>query len=307
MKEDYAPVVVFGYNRADHLRQALEALSQADDAKETSLWIFCDGPKPGQDPARVLATRSVARDLQWEGLFTSVTVVVAEENKGLARSVIGGVSLVLDGAPSVIVLEDDLIVAPDFLRFMNDCLKFYRHEAKIGTVAGFCPLKGPPPGYAHDVYAVPRNCSKGWGIWKERWNEIDWEARDAWRLWRQPAFRRSFTSAGAEQLYRLWRQLHGKIDSWSIRVDLWLTLTGRYAIYPVHNRILDIGFDGSGVHTSVGESINDVISTTAQPYSLTHPAPDPIVLEEFKVIYSGRWPRRVLRSLRDRFLRLPAS
>ena len=295
-----APVVVFGYNRPDHLQQALSHLAQADGALASDLWIFCDGPKSGVDPAPVHAVRLLASDPFWTTRFASVHVELSEHNKGLARSIIGGVSAVISEYGRVIVVEDDVLVATDFLRFMNDCLDFYRDDSRVGSITAFSPLSKAPPGYEPDVMAVPRNCSQCWATWVDRWREVDWSAPDAARVFRDPALRKRFNVTGNDRTDRLRRQLAGRIDSWSIRFGLWQTLSERYTIYPVHNRVRNIGYDGSGIHTRQGQNVNDEALVAARPYQLQTVAEDPKILRRIARIYAGPWHRRVLRDLRVR-------
>ncbi len=280
------------------MRQTLDHLAQADGAAESPLWIFCDGPKLGTDPSQVDAVRALAHDPQWVQKFASVKVVVATQNKGLARSIISGVSVVMDEAGRAIVVEDDLLTAPDFLRFMNDCLNFYEDDQSVGSITGFSPLTEVPSGYPHDIMAVPRNCSHGWATWADRWQQVDWEARDATKLARDPALRRRFNAAGNDRFGRLQRQLGGKIDSWSIRFGLWQTLAGRNTIYPILNRVHNIGFDGSGVHTRSGQDVNAQALSEARPYRLQSAAPDPAIMRHVARIYGGAWHKRVWRDFR---------
>ncbi len=296
---DFAPIVVFGYNRPDHLRQTLEYLSRAEGAIQSELWIFCDGPKPGAEPAMVRAVRKVARDTVWTERFRSIHVEVSDINKGLAKSIIGGVTQVMEAAGRAIVVEDDLLVAPDFLRFMNGCLDYYQDDSKVGSVTGFSPLVTPPANYAHDVMAIPRNCSHGWATWADRWRSVDWDARDAARIWREPVLRRRFNAAGNDRLGRLLRQLDGQIDSWSIRFGLWQTLSGRYTIYPVQNRVRNIGFDGSGVHTRKGEEVNSEALNEARDFHLEPVTEDHSVLRAVARVYSGPRFMRTMRGARS--------
>lgn len=298
---DLAPIALFGYNRPDHLRQTLDHLARADGALDSSLWIFCDGPRPGADLAQIKAVRALAQDPVWAKHFASIQVRTSAANKGLARSIIDGVSAVMDSAGRAIVIEDDLLVAPDFLRFMNDCLDFYRDDQNVGSITAFSPLKKKPAGYPHDVMAIPRNCSHGWATWSDRWREVDWAATDAAKLSQDRALRRRFNVAGNDRFGRLVRQLEGQIDSWSIRFGLWQCLAGMHTIYPVHNRISNIGFDGSGVHTRQGEDVNASALTEARAYRLEHVVEDPAILRQVARIYGGEWYKRALREVRFRF------
>lgn len=294
-----APVVVFGYNRPDHLSKTLTALAQADMAAKTRVWVFSDGPRNTDAEVQVIAVRELLLEPKWQEVFAGFTVIEAEQNKGLANSIISGVSQILELHDQVIVLEDDLIVSKDFLCFMNDCLKYYGDDQKVGSITGFCPLTGISPAYAHDVMAVPRNCSHGWATWADRWFEVDWMARDALRVKNDRNLRRTLNSAGSDRLDRLRRQLAGQIDSWSIRFGLWQVLTGRHTIYPVDNRIQNIGFDGSGIHTRVGEAKNSEISDEAIAYKLTSPEISPDILSAFHATYSGSILSRLRRGIRN--------
>jgi hypothetical protein len=294
----FAPIVVFGYNRPDHLRQTLEYLARAEGAIQSELWIFCDGPKPGAEPALVRAVRKVARDTVWTERFRAVRIEVSDINKGLAKSIIGGVTQVMEAAGRAIVVEDDLLVAPDFLRFMNDCLEFYCKDQSVGSITGFSPLAQPPKGYPHRVMAVPRNSSQGWGTWADRWNEIDWEARNARRIWRETALRRRLNSAGSDRADRLRRQLDGKIDSWSIRFGLSQLIAGNVTIYPAHNRILNIGYDGTGVHSGVGNPKNEQVDFADAGMRPAHVDVDSRVLRAFRRVYSGPWYKSTFRGVR---------
>jgi len=293
-----APIVLFGYDRPDHMRQALEHLARADGASDSPMWIFCDGPKPGADLARIAAVRALANEPEWTRKFASVRVEVSERNKGLACSIIGGVSTVMDALGRAIVVEDDVLVAPDFLRFMNDCLDFYQADQTVGSVTGFSPLADPPAAYTRDVVAIPRNCSQCWATWADRWQQVDWDAKAAANLLRDPALRRRFNAAGNDRFNRLQRQIAGKIDSWSIRFGLWQTLSGRHTIYPVLNRVRNIGYDGSGVHTRSGQDVNARAPSHAWPYRLEPVTPDPAIVRHVARIYGGPWHKRVLRELR---------
>jgi hypothetical protein len=283
----YAPVAVFAYNRPDHLRLTLISLAAANGADRTHLHLFCDGPKSAEDEERTQSVLAVAIDPEWERRFGSVKVATTAINKGLARSIIDGVTKVLSCNGCAIILEDDLLVAPDFLDFMNDCLDFYKGDARIASISGFSPLRAPPVGYESDIVAVPRNCSHGWATWADRWNEVDWQVRDVELLCRRPELRSRLNSAGSDRLFRLFRSLKGGNDSWSIRFGLWQAVSGRLTIYPVQNRIRNIGFDGSGVHTRTGEEINNYIPDVRRPVQLECVEVDPRVLAAFRKIYSG--------------------
>lgn len=290
-----APVVVFAYNRPQHLQRTLDALAACRLAAQTQVHVFADGPRK---PAAAEAVAEVRHVLQAEatlGRFASFHVQASDKNLGLANSIIRGVGQVLATHDRVIVMEDDLVVSADFLEFMNACLAFYKDDASVGVVTGFCPLTSLPSGYAEDVFVVHRNSSQGWGTWARVWKDVDWSASGIDRLNRNWALRRAFNREGNDRYDRLRRQLAGSIDSWSIRFGLSLFLRGLGTVYPVVNRIANIGYDGSGIHSGTGMPKNEQIAESS--YTLRPVKLDAQIQRAFHRIYSGSMGGRLKREV----------
>lgn len=292
---ELAPVVVFAYNRPEHLRQTLDGLAACRLAGRTDVHVFSDGPRTAVAADAVGEVRDMIATEAGASRFRSLVVTESATNMGLANSVIRGVTQVLNAHGRVIVLEDDLLVSPDFLEFMNDCLDFYATDDTVGAVTGFCPIERMPGSYREDVFLASRSCSQGWGTWTRVWEGVDWTAAGIGMLGRNWALRRKLNSEGNDRYDRLRRQLAGRIDSWSIRFGLSLFLRGLGTIYPVVNRIRNIGYDGSGVHSGIGTPKNE--NTAEAPYALRRVQIDPDVQREFHRTYSGRFPGRVVRDV----------
>lgn len=132
----YAPIALFTYNRADHTRKAVESLLQNAEAKDSDLFIFSDGPKNEKTVRGVADNREYIHTVTG---FKTVTIVEREKNWGLANSLIAGITDVINKYGRVIVVEDDLILSPYFLKFMNDGLEKYKDDDRVGTITGFVP------------------------------------------------------------------------------------------------------------------------------------------------------------------------
>jgi len=294
-----APVALFVYNRPDHTRRTVEALAANLGAKETTLWVFSDGPKTEATREKVDAVRAFVRTLPDAGLFGEVILREAPENRGLRRSIVAGVSEVMAASGRAIVLEDDLVTAPDFVAFMSDCLDVYEADRSVGSIAGYCPLKTPPPGYGHSVYAVPRSSSHGWATWKDRWEAVDWSASRFAEFWKNRALRRAFDACGSDRSDRLRREVERGAESWSVIFGFSLLLHGQNTIVPTITRIRNIGDDGSGVHSFHGAAMNEDLPSRPTPYVLEHVEPDPRVMEAYRRLYSGGVATRAARFLRN--------
>ena len=112
----YSPIVLFVYKRPCETEKVLEALAANEVATQSELIVYADGPKNEDEKEQCEAVRQLIRNCTG---FAKVTLHAAEKNRGLANSVISGVTETLEKYDRVIVLEDDLVTSKYFLRFLN--------------------------------------------------------------------------------------------------------------------------------------------------------------------------------------------
>ena len=237
--------MLFVYNRAENTERTLEYLKNNTIAKDTELYIFSDAAKTPKGKAKVDAVREIIR--RADG-FKSVTVYEAEQNKGLSRSVIGGVTQIIEKYGRVIVLEDDLATSPVFLQYMNDALDFYEKDSRIWSISGYQYPFEMPESYKESVYLTYRGSSWGWASWKDRWETIDWEVSDYKAYKYNPKRIAHFCKGGTDLDKMLRWQMRGKLDSWAIRWCYSQSCQRRYSVYPRVSLIRNGGLDGSGTH-----------------------------------------------------------
>jgi GT2 family glycosyltransferase len=154
-----APILLFTYKRLATLKQTVAALQNNPMAKESDLFIFSDGAKYESDEIIVAQIRDYLNEISG---FKSLKIIKAEKNKGLANSIIDGVTQVMELYEHVIVLEDDLITTPNFLDFMNSCLNKYRASEEVFSISGYSFNLGKEPGNENDNYFLTRGWSWGW-------------------------------------------------------------------------------------------------------------------------------------------------
>jgi glycosyltransferase involved in cell wall biosynthesis len=240
-----APIVLFCFNRPAHLKQTIEALQQNLLAQESELIIYSDGPKKKSDEPLVAQVRSYLTTIQG---FKSVNIIQSEKNNGLAASIIKGVSDVLNRSKKVIVLEDDMLSAPDFLVFMNEALSVYESRNDIFSISAYGPPISFPAGYKEDLYLAPRASSWGWGTWLSKWENADWNVTGFAELTKNKGKRSQFTRGGEDLWPMLVKQQRKVIDSWAIRWTYSQFINNAFGVYPVHSKIRNIGTDGSGTN-----------------------------------------------------------
>jgi len=242
-----APICLFVYSRLTETRQLIESLQQNMLADQSHLFIFSDGAKSEKVRKDVDEVREYIHKVTG---FSQVTVYESVVNKGLANSVISGVTQVVNEFGKVIVLEDDLILSTNFLNFMNEALDYYEDKKKVLNISGYSFTLQYPADYKSDVAFSYRFASWGWAIWKDRWEQIDWEVKDyrsfKWNLFKMLKFSRG----GSDLCKMLSRQMNGKIDSWAIRFDYHHSKHNYLDVFPVTSKVKYNGFNSEATHTT---------------------------------------------------------
>lgn len=240
------PIILFTYRRVP--TRTIESLLNNHSAKESELFIFSDGYKNETDKKDVLEVRQYLKIVDG---FKNITIYEAENNNGLAKSIINGVTEIIYKYDKVIVLEDDLIVSDDFLNYMNEALKFYKDDKKVWSISGYGPDMECLKSYNEDIYLSPRGSSWGWATWKDRWDSIDWDIQD-WDDFKKDKKAIEKFNLGGNDMYKMLElQMLGKIDSWAIRWCYNQSIKNMYTIYPKKSKIINDGFsDDKGTHNS---------------------------------------------------------
>lgn len=240
----YAPIALFTYNRADHTQRAVESLLKNAEAKFSDLFIFSDGPKTPEKKAGVEENRKYIHTISG---FKSISIVEREKNWGLANSLIAGITEVINKYGKVIVVEDDLILSPYFLQFMNEGLEKYKDDDRVGTITGFVPpIKDKLP----ETFFLKYFQCWGWATWKRAWDLLETDARP---LLKGLRFKKTkFDVGGGVGNYgNLYCQKVGLVDSWYLRYYASLFLKDKLSLYPGRSMVTNDGLDGTGTHCGV--------------------------------------------------------
>ena len=248
-----SPITLFTYNRPQHTKKTVEALQKNKLSKESILYVFSDGPKKQEDVIKVKEVREYIKTIKG---FKKVLIKESKKNKGLANSIISGVTEVINKYNKVIVLEDDLITSSCFLEYMNEALDFYQDYGRIFTVSGYSyPIKIPVD-YNEDVFIDYRSSSYGWGTWKNRWEKIDWDMSDYFEFINDKQLLKAFNRSGTDLTEMLKKQKEGQIDSWAIRRTYSQFRHKCYTLFPRYNLVRNIGVGIDSTHTKNGGKFN---------------------------------------------------
>lgn len=246
------PIALFVFKRPEHTERLLGSLLANPGLHEYPIYIFCDGARNADDTASVEAVRLVVDCFEHpqKAVFKQAT------NLGLARSIMQGVTKLCDEYGHVIVLEDDLVLAPQFLNFMRQGLDRYVDEPRVMQVSGHT---FPVASFTQNEPALllPFVGSWGWATWKRAWQKFDADA-PGWRtLLQDRQLRHKFDLNGAYPYSNmLLRQMRGDINSWAIRWNWAVFQANGLVLYPSVSLVNNVGFDGSGTHCSTSAQVN---------------------------------------------------
>lgn len=247
MRQALAPILLFVYNRPHHVQQLVTSLLANEEAAQSTLYVYADGAEGESDKA---AVEEVLRLIHNINGFASVSIVEREENWGLARNVIDGVSTVVKKHGRVIVLEDDLVVAPYFLRFMNEALETYKDEPKVGHIQA-CDYTQDPT--LPDTFLIKWTGSWGWATWERAWQLFNPDGATLLRELETRKLTKTFDFNGKYDYTRmLRRQVEGLNNSWAIRWNASLFLHDVLSLNVGKALVQNNGFDGSGTNCGGG-------------------------------------------------------
>ena len=240
---DLAPIALFVYNRPDHTRRVVEALQNNELAGDSDLFIFSDGPKtPDVSPA-VNEVRNYIRSITG---FNSVTLLERDINLGCAQSIVRGVSEIVEKFQRIIVVEDDILTSPFFLKFMNEGLNRYRDCEKVACIHGYVyPVDRELP----ETFFIRGTDNWGWATWKRGWDLYEPDCEKLLNELYARNLARAFNFDDSYDYTEILKdQIKGKLDAWDIRWYAAAFLRNKLTLYPGRALVRNIGLDGSGTH-----------------------------------------------------------
>lgn len=242
-----APILLFTYNRLSHTQRCVEALLKNHLSSESELFIYSDAAKDIAQQKSVKEVRNFIHTIQG---FKAITIIERDKNWGLAKNIIDGVTTQVNRYGKVIVLEDDLVVAPFFLQFMNEALETYKDEPKIGHIQA-CDFTQDPS--LPDTFLIKFTGSWGWATWDRAWKHFNPNGKELLQEMQKRQLTHAFDMNGKYGFTRmLRRQIEGKNNSWAIRWNASLFLKDILSLNVGRSLVQNEGFDGSGTNCGGG-------------------------------------------------------
>jgi hypothetical protein len=243
-----SPIVLFVYNRPNHTKLVLDALSINPEACNSDLIIYCDGPKLNATEFDIINIKLTRQVVNLENRFLSVEIIERESNLGLSNSIINGVTEVVNKYGKIIVLEDDIVPSSGFLSYMNNALEVYKEDQSVGCIHAWNYKLNIETAPDTTFFLKGGDCW-GWATWAESWHIFNPDGSILANQIVQNGIKYKFNRNGTQPFFEmLIDQINKKNDSWAIRWYATLYLKDIYCLHPVSSLVLNIGFDNTGTH-----------------------------------------------------------
>jgi hypothetical protein len=245
---EHAPIALFAYRRPIHLRRTLQALQACQGFNDSPLFIFADGPKNAAAEAGVREVREILRELR----HPKLEIVEAETNKGLANSIIGGVTQLCDQFGRAIIIEDDIVLKPPALEWFNQALTAFAERQDIFQVTAY-QFRVPEFRRRSEGLLLPFTSSWGWATWQRAWRHFDPNVTGYEILLSDQAMHRAYNLDDSFPMAEhLLSRLGGHHDTWASRWYWAFFKAGATAVFPPTSLVDNIGFDETATHNNIG-------------------------------------------------------
>lgn len=242
-----APVLIVTYDRLEHLQKTITSLRGNIYADKTDLFVASDYQRTDSEANRVAAVRGYLKSIDG---FKSVTVFEREKNFGVVDNSILALQFIFDKFDRFIIMNDDLVTAPGFLKFTNEAFERYGDNERVFSITGYCPPIRIPSTYRYDAFFLGRMSAWGCAMTKDRFDSVREITREEFdEFAASKKLSRAFVEAGGEDMLAMLKLVaDGSLEAWDVRCMYTQFMKHQYTVYPTQSLVLNIGFDGTGMH-----------------------------------------------------------
>ncbi|HTA75624.1 MAG TPA: glycosyltransferase family 2 protein [bacterium] len=263
------PVAIFGFNRPEMIKRVFERVREV---KPRQLLLVLDGPR-AYVPADLEKCKQVKEILSQVDWPCDVKRDYAESNMGCRKRIASGISWVFENVEEAILLEDDCLPDLTFFPYCAELLEYYRHDTRVGMIAGHTASFKPVETYGSSYYVDRLAWIWGWATWRRAWKQYDLEMK-AWPLVKeQNLLSNVFHNSNAVKPYSRFLDsvFNGKIDTWDAAWALTFLKENYLCIHPKENLVSNIGWGEDSTHTGGKGSPWANLPTVPMRLPLVHP------------------------------------
>jgi len=242
----FSPVIIFAYNRLNHLKKTINSLKKNLYANKTRLIIYLDYPKEKKFTQDYHSIKKYYKQISG---FNKKEIILRKKNFGLSKNIVNAVNQELKKYKSIIVLEDDMICDRFFLQYMHYYLNKFRNSNKIVSIHGYnYPLKNTKK--LNNFFFIRGADCWGWGTWASKWKIYQKNSAKLIKNIKNRGLVSDFNFKNSYNYFGMLEDAHRKINnSWAIKWYASAFLRNKLTLYPKFSLIKNIGMDGSGIHS----------------------------------------------------------
>lgn len=282
-KKKKIPVIIFTYKRLKCLKLLINSLKRsAISTKKFNLYIFSDGPKNNKELNQINKVRDYIRSINF---FNKKTIIFRTKNIGLANNIIKGISFVLKKYDRAIILEDDLVVAPNFLNYMYKCLEVFKDKKKIWHISGWSFKLNLSSNFGSEVYFLRQMSCWGWGTWRNRWKFFKKNPKELINQFSKKDIKK-FNYNG---LFNNWSQVlrnsNNFINTWAVFWSATIFKANGLCVYPVRSLTINKGNDSFSTNKKNYNSIlkNYTFDNSSSSFQIKKVINKKYILDDFIV------------------------
>lgn len=293
-KELHVPVLFLIFNRPETTVRVFEAIRHA---RPPQLFIAADGPRPARvsEAEKCAEARKIATAVDWP---CEIKTLFRKHNLGCRDAVSSAINWFFENVEEGIILEDDCLPHPDFFRFCQELLDYYRNDERVMHIGGnnfqFLQKRGKTS-YCFSRYAH----IWGWASWRRAWKYYDANLNNLDEAVLVRTFNKRHIITRWMKILRKVKDKDPNFNTWDFQWTYALFAHDGLAVIPNVNLISNIGFD-AGTHIQAQNDFS-AIPSAAVGDILIHPeivAPNEDFDEmTFKKCYQQPLSRRIIVAL----------
>lgn len=238
------PIAIFAFNRFYHFKKTVDSLINCEHSDETIVYFFLDAPLNYYDNSNFIKIKNYIDSINY---FKEKIVICRDYNYGLRDNIISGINFVFEKYDAVIVLEDDLILSKDFLKYMNYCLNNYAENKNIWHVNGW----SHPANKYNEILIYSHwkmNCW-GWGTWRDRWQNFSINPAKLIKESSPEIIKKINMDGHSSNYSQITANFFKRKKTWAIFWQVIILNNGGECITPTYSFVDNIGFDNSGINS----------------------------------------------------------
>ena len=248
------PVLIIGFRRANEIEQVIGCLEYY---KPDRVYLAMDGPRNNQEIILTDASRSKAlKSIRWE---CSLKTHFMDKNMGCAQFVTHAISWFFDHEHEGLILEDDILIHPDLIKFIRAYHNFNDYSCLCSCTFESL-LNSSAQGYIDSPFCSWIPSIWGWYSSREVWLEFK-----AFQRSKNPFYNfkilRSRIGFWQSFLFAMCLDYIdcGKMNAWDYEFAAFMISSGRVSLFPPVQLSSNIGNSTLATNCSLDPQLTDAL------------------------------------------------